>query len=147
MRRDSLSFEWLDLAWSLFLLLSVSMNQIYTCQLQKNKKHDLLMYCSLYRRGLTLTLESFLLCIKIPIKKWPAITEALDAGKEEREGGVGFSWSPWKVDLNFSQTSPKLACSTLANCQFSALPFDPYEWLESNFSFFLFLQRHPQITH
>ena len=87
------------------------MNQIYTCQLQKNKKHHLLMYCSLYRRGLTLTLESFLLCIKIPIKKWPAITEALDAaytlvrggggggGKEgvggkrerERESGVGFS--------------------------------------------------------
>ena len=75
------------------------MNQIYTCQLQKNKKHDLLMYCSLYRRGLTLTLESFLLCIKIPIKKGPAITEALNAaytlvrggGEEKEEGGVGFS--------------------------------------------------------
>ena len=68
------------------------MNQIYTCQLQKNDKHHLLMYCSLYRRGLTLTLESFL-CIKIPIKKWPAITEALNAaytlvrgGGEERVG-------------------------------------------------------------
>ena len=62
----------------------------------KNKKHDLLMYCSLYRRGLTLTLESFLLCIKIPIKKWPAISEALNGaatlapgrgGGGEREGG------------------------------------------------------------
>ena len=72
------------------------------------------MYCSLYRRGLTLTLESFLLCIKIPIKKWPAISEALNGaatlapwkgGEKERggrEGGVGFSWSPWKVDLDFS---------------------------------------------
>ena len=61
------------------------------------------MYCSLYRRGLTLTLESFLLCIKIPIKKWPAISEALNGaatlapgrGRRKRgggrEGGVGFS--------------------------------------------------------
>ena len=69
----------------------------------KNKKYDLLMYCSLYRRGLTLTLESFLLCIKIPIKKWPAISEALNGaatlapgrGRRKRgggrEGGVGFS--------------------------------------------------------
>ena len=65
------------------------MNQIYTCQLQKNNKHDLLMYCSLYRRGLTLTLESFLLCIRIPIKKWPAITEALDAAYTLVRGGGG----------------------------------------------------------
>ena len=63
------------------------MNQIYTCQLQKNNKHHLLMYCSLYRRGLTLTLELFLLCIKIPIKKWPAITEALDAAYTLVRGG------------------------------------------------------------
>ena len=64
------------------------MNQIYTCQLQKNDKHHLLMYCSLYRRGLTLTLESFL-CIKIPIKKWPAITEALNAAYTLVRGGGG----------------------------------------------------------
>ena len=47
------------------------------------------MYCSLYRRGLTLTLKSFLLCIKIPIKKWPAITEALDAAYTLVRGGGG----------------------------------------------------------
>ena len=71
-------------------------SNLYLSITKKNKKHDLLMYCSLYRRGLTLTLESFLLCIKIPIKKWPAITEALDAaytlvrgGGERRKRGWG----------------------------------------------------------
>ena len=61
----------------------------------KNKQHDLLMYCSLYRRGLTLTLESFLLCIKIPIKKWPAITEALDAAYTLVRGGGGKERVGW----------------------------------------------------
>ena len=55
----------------------------------KNKKHHLLMYCSLYRRGLTLTLESFLLCIKIPIKKWPAISEALNGAATLAPGRGG----------------------------------------------------------
>ena len=56
----------------------------------KKNKHHLLMYCSLYRRGLTLTLESFLLCIKIPIKKCPAtITEALNAAYTLVRGGGG----------------------------------------------------------
>ena len=61
-------------------------SNLYLSITKKNKKHDLLMYCSLYRRGLTLTLESFL-CIKIPIKKWPAITEALDAAYTLVRGG------------------------------------------------------------
>ena len=64
-------------------------SNLYLSITKKNKKHDLLMYCSLYRRGLTLTLESFLLCIKIPIKKWPAITEALDAAYTLVRGGGG----------------------------------------------------------
>ena len=67
----------------------------------KKNKHHLLMYCSLYRRGLTLTLESFLLCIKIPIKKCPAtITEALNAAYTLVRGGGGFDPYEW-LESNF----------------------------------------------